>query len=164
MDKLYPIPCLHKWAIWSVFWGRVYCVSLENVIFGIGYYSGEIGCVIAIPDSKVLGIQHGAHLGPVGPSWAPCWPHGPCYRGYQVAFVWFCIPPSNEGLWCCVPGRCQGRKPFICSHSVEGLPDYLVQLNPLMFCWMAWHMRGPFLSRSIHITFMFKYENGLFII
>ena len=23
--------------------------------------------------------QHGAHLGPTGPRWAPCWPHGPCY-------------------------------------------------------------------------------------
>ena len=25
--------------------------------------------------------QHGAHLGPVGPRWAPCWPHDPCYLG-----------------------------------------------------------------------------------
>ena len=23
--------------------------------------------------------QHGAHLGPTGPRWAPCWPHEPCY-------------------------------------------------------------------------------------
>ena len=29
------------------------------------------------PDSNV----HGAHLGPVGPRWAPCRPHGPCYLG-----------------------------------------------------------------------------------
>ena len=21
------------------------------------------------------------HLGPTGPRWAPCWPHGPCYQG-----------------------------------------------------------------------------------
>ena len=27
--------------------------------------------------------QHGAHLGPVGPRWAPCWPHEPCYQGYD---------------------------------------------------------------------------------
>ena len=33
---------------------------------------------------QVLGKQHGAHLGPTGPRWAPCWPHGLCYRGlYQ---------------------------------------------------------------------------------
>ena len=32
------------------------------------------------PDSKV----HGAHLGPVGPRWAPCWPHELWYQGYLV--------------------------------------------------------------------------------
>ena len=25
--------------------------------------------------------QHGAHLGPTGPRWAPCWPHEPCNLG-----------------------------------------------------------------------------------
>ena len=25
--------------------------------------------------------QHGAHLGPVGPKWAPYWPHELCYQG-----------------------------------------------------------------------------------
>ena len=25
--------------------------------------------------------QHGAHLGPVDPRWAPCWPHKLCYQG-----------------------------------------------------------------------------------
>ena len=29
--------------------------------------------------------QHGAHLGPVGPRWAPCWHHEPCYQGDSVA-------------------------------------------------------------------------------
>ena len=24
--------------------------------------------------------QHGVHLGPIGPRWTPCWPHGPCYQ------------------------------------------------------------------------------------
>ena len=27
--------------------------------------------------------QHGAHLGPVGPRLAPCWPHEHCYQGSQ---------------------------------------------------------------------------------
>ena len=30
-----------------------------------------------LPDNKV----HGAHLGPTGPRWAPCWPYEPCYLG-----------------------------------------------------------------------------------
>ena len=40
----------------------------------------------AVPDSKV----HGAHLGPVGLRWAPCWPQEPCYQGVQG---------SNLGGW-----------------------------------------------------------------
>ena len=28
--------------------------------------------------------QHGAHLGPTGPRWAPCWPHQPCYLGWYL--------------------------------------------------------------------------------
>ena len=31
--------------------------------------------------------QHGAHLGPVGRRWAPCWPHEPCYQGCYNAKV-----------------------------------------------------------------------------
>ena len=27
--------------------------------------------------------QHGAHLGPTGPRWAPCWPHELCYLGHS---------------------------------------------------------------------------------
>ena len=27
--------------------------------------------------------QHGAHLGPTGPRQAPCWPHEPCYLGWD---------------------------------------------------------------------------------
>ena len=31
----------------------------------------------SIPDSKV----HGANM---GPTWAPCWPHEPCYQGWWI--------------------------------------------------------------------------------
>ena len=40
--------------------------------------------------------QHGAHLGPVGPRWAPCQPHEPCYQGihfvcYRFRFFNMCM-------------------------------------------------------------------------
>ena len=40
--------------------------------------------------------QHGAHLGPVGPRWAPCWSHKPCYQGRYMntsiqSNYWWCI-------------------------------------------------------------------------
>ena len=38
--------------------------------------------------------QYGAHLGPVGPRWAPCWPHEPCYQGLAV---WLAIRTSWHG-------------------------------------------------------------------
>ena len=46
------------------------------------------------PDSKV----HGAHLGPVGPRCAPCWPHEPCCLGSynQVPNV---IDPWYTRVW-----------------------------------------------------------------
>ena len=41
-----------------------------------------------IPDSKGSWGQHESHMGPVGPSWAPCWPHGPCYQGcFSYCFI-----------------------------------------------------------------------------
>ena len=38
--------------------------------------------------------QNGAHLGPTGPRWAPCWPHKPCYlpdsmvHGANMGPIW----------------------------------------------------------------------------
>ena len=46
--------------------------------------------------------QHGAHLGPVGPRWAPCWPHEPCYRDpcetTHVLLVKLMIASKMHGL------------------------------------------------------------------
>ena len=59
--------------------------------------------------------QPGAPLGPVGPRWAPCWPHEPCYHGVYsfspcnkrtvrctklcgiVVIAYFGIMPSRNG-------------------------------------------------------------------
>ena len=42
--------------------------------------------------------QHGAHLGPTGPRWAPCWPHELCYLGIS-GLNWSAREgPSRESL------------------------------------------------------------------
>ena len=54
-----------------------------------------------IPNSKV----HGAHLGPTGPRWAPCWPHKLCYFGYGVSFMgsyWFMFCLSDWSAICII--------------------------------------------------------------
>ena len=38
-------------------------------------------CVCELPWYQGSWGQHGAHLGPTGPRWAPCWPHEPCCLG-----------------------------------------------------------------------------------
>ena len=51
------------------------CVSRHCTKKSLILYGG------AFPDSMVHGGQHGAHLGPTGPRWAPWWPHELCYLG-----------------------------------------------------------------------------------
>ena len=50
------------------------------------------------PDFKGHRGQHGAHLGPVGPRWAPCWPHEPCYQGACMNVVRYSDTPRNTLL------------------------------------------------------------------
>ena len=40
-----------------------------------------------------------AHLGPVGPKWAPCWPHEPCYQGCACQWIYSIYQP------CWIPFR-----------------------------------------------------------
>ena len=55
--------------------------------------------ICSFPDSKVyVWGQHGAHLGPVGPRWAPCWSHEPCYLG--CFFIANLNNLSNKQLGC----------------------------------------------------------------
>ena len=61
--------------------------AMSDRVFARFEFKISEGC----PDSKISWGQHGAHLGSVGPSWAPCWPHGPCYHGI---FYW------NSPLMC----------------------------------------------------------------
>ena len=56
------------------------------------FISPQIAIEIYIfPDSKVHGANMWptwVHLGPVGPRWAPCWPHEPSYQGLG-AYLWY---------------------------------------------------------------------------
>ena len=40
--------------------------------------------------------QHGAHLGPVGPRWAPCWSHKPCYQGCPSRCFMHVLPMESR--------------------------------------------------------------------
>ena len=70
--------------------------------------------------------RNGAHLGPVGPRWAPYWPHDPFYLGNHGICTLFCKIASQriyfvaeyrmETLFCCqlIPCSCYDRKIVVC--------------------------------------------------
>ena len=44
--------------------------------------------------------QYGTHMGPVGPRWAPCWPHEPCYASPEgVVFFFGSVCASVFNAW-----------------------------------------------------------------
>ena len=66
-------------------------------------------------DSKVHGVNMGAHLGPFGPRWAPCWPHEPYYLGNLL----FAISEHHGGYW--------WSHSWLCGHKDD-------------WCWLRTHI------------------------
>ena len=52
----------------------------RNYIIQYQFHSSGKALTLILPIQNSWG-QHGAHLGPVGPRWTPCWPHRPCFQG-----------------------------------------------------------------------------------
>ena len=83
------ISVTYKYQQWHAWWGRndrahflpmtkqsltpkkKWCLLLLTETLLSNHFLSQ-----SLPDSKV----HGANMGPVGPRWAPCWPHEPCYQ------------------------------------------------------------------------------------
>ena len=61
------------------------------VFLGIAIFETILQLSPLYTDSKV----HGAHLGHVGPRWAPCQPHEPCYQGNHNVITM--LPYSHNG-------------------------------------------------------------------
>ena len=68
---------------------QIYTLIFSDVLYKMPSIS------LRPPDSKV----HGAHLGPVGPRWAPCWPHEPCYQGCVIPQIVALGAPRGL-VWC----------------------------------------------------------------
>ena len=72
-------------------------VHPKNHTIGESWCPGDVG----IPGKSSLVRQqgswgqHGARMGPVGPSWAPCWPHEPCY---QCSYPMMCVSAVAAAL------------------------------------------------------------------
>ena len=107
------------------------------------------------PDNKV----HGANMGPpVGPRWAPCWPHEPCYRGslshqtirHALGFAVNCVVMLTH--WGRTNGRYFADDVFKCIFlnenvwillkiSLRFVPKVPINNIPVLVQ-MAWRRRG----------------------
>ena len=70
------------WTTWTKFF-LFYSMKCKYTIMSLKQIRYQRGWLY--PDNSWG--QHRAHLGPVGPRWVPCWPHEPCYQGYNQ--TWF---------------------------------------------------------------------------
>ena len=80
-----PSPCNMK----SLFVRKVAQMPSKNIYQKCWYHRQQGSCG-----------PHGAHLGPVGPRWAPCWPHESCYQGLLCKFNLLC---SESSCHCLLP-------------------------------------------------------------
>ena len=95
--------------------------------------------------------QHGAHLGPVGPRWAPCWPHEPCYQGcysdyFPLLEAVLIVIVMWQSMWQILPFPFIPLIIVLKESNVSLLKDsvhcnhWLVIRNK----WRGWIWRGPF--------------------
>ena len=50
--------------------------------------------------------KHGAHLGPTGPRWVPCWPHEPWYLGIHTDIT-KAMSNNDTSKGCIIRSKCQ---------------------------------------------------------
>ena len=70
-----------RWPLWIKKALHIGIKRLLAVRFKPRPQAVRLGIKMIVPREQSSWGQHGAHLGPVGPRWAPCWPHEPCYQG-----------------------------------------------------------------------------------
>ena len=76
MSYLWDISCEDNGENWPCYNGNtLYIMSIRQII------SNDKMAFFLKKGSWGL---HGAHLGPTGPRWAPCWPHELCYLGIAI--------------------------------------------------------------------------------
>ena len=89
--------------------------------------------------------QHRAHLGPLGPRRAPCWPHEPCYQGSQPrSKVASCLKTwAKPEKWCVTTISCCGRT-CLYTASIHWSRSY------------CYWVHGPYFDRYVG-TYVVKY-------
>ena len=135
MEKVHSGICeigLLQWITWWVWLGngRWWCWCEEYLSF-IELWTSLI--------ARFMGPTW-SHLGPTGPSWAPCWPHEICYLGLFSAHMmtWW------HGNIFSITGPLWGESPIGQSFNIF----YVVSLNS---CWASSWVAGHLKCHDVHL-------------
>ena len=73
---------------------------LRCCFVSFNYDTWTLGCKLVLDVTLIARFmgQHGAHLGPTGPRWAPCWPHELCYLGLIYRYHLFVSASGSTKL------------------------------------------------------------------
>ena len=109
---------IYLWDLITCFQSLIAASGTHTLIFQI------------LPISQSLWDQHGAHLGPVCPRWAPCWPHEPCYLGKYV--------PHNKRLTLSHISK-------ILATIIDPVHCIVYETNNLLIFWVIWWLNDGML-------------------
>ena len=127
---------------------KITAFKLRHVLVITSPWVTWIADLNIFPDSKV----HGAHLGPVGPRWALCWPHEPCYR---VIYIFFSNKQRPSPLW--NERRFHGRECYVLMLCWYMCRPYLFNCSPKkVFTMGLIHFHWCHLFEIMHIINLVK--------
>ena len=121
--------------------------------------------------ARFMRPTRGAHLGPPGPRWAPCWPHDPCYLGRDTWGEAQCFSNSSltsyfvpnwrsfimeskglfithtlcQGWWCPGYAGAQDKNSHIIVIALSwyfGLTQFQVSVEHCFRCWLMKYFNG----------------------
>ena len=74
----------NKTGSWEMIFSMLIKTGITTVLIwcSITDWTGKLTAKVSCLIARFMG-QHGAHLGLIGPRWAPCWPNELCYLGYH---------------------------------------------------------------------------------
>ena len=120
------IRCANMKWIWVALWkiqSRHYSVHLSTL------FCPQMDRWIKWNNPKYQGSwgQHGAHLGPTGPRWVPCWPHELCYLKYILL----------QYHWVAEPVAVYGKYPLMCLTTCNDNAMHTFVIRSRILLWIS---------------------------
>ena len=105
-----------------------------------------------------------AHLGPVGPRWAPCWTHEPCYQGmplgvtlllscYELAYNIACMLQSHHRILLYMQCILSWLGSFVTAFADRAMTHFILSSMIFLFWQPLLCLHDPSLRRLIGVEF-----------